>query len=203
MDSTPPPELRRPWQHSDRRLPRTVVQPALRFMATEAAGGIVMLAAAIVALLWANSPWHEGYDALWDTQVAIRVGDLVDLSGMTLHDWVNDGLMAIFFLIAGLEIKRQLVTGELHEPKAAALPALAALGGVVVPALVFTLFNAGHAGARGWGIPVATDIAFAVGIVAAGRPPHPARRPHLHPHAGRGGRHRRHHRDRRLLRATT
>lgn len=139
-------------------------------MQIEAAAGVVMLLAAVSAVAWANSPWWESYDRLWATPVSFNVGDLIRFDHLTLRNWVNDGAMSAFFLLAGLEIKRQLVLGELRTARAAALPALAALGGMVVPALIYTAFNAGHPGARGWGIPVATDIAFAVGVVAlAGR----------------------------------
>ena len=146
-------------------MPRTFVRPVLRFMELEAASGIVMLVAAVAALAWANSPWHAAYEQVWSTPVALNVGKLVQLDELTLHSWVNDGAMALFFLLAGLEIKRQLLRGELRDRRAAALPALAALGGMIVPAIIYTLFNHGHVGSRGWGIPVATDIAFAVGVV--------------------------------------
>jgi NhaA family Na+:H+ antiporter len=120
-----------------------------RFLATEAAGGVVLVVAAAVALVWAN----------------LAPGSYTDLAH-ELHALVNDGLMAIFFLVVGLEIKRELVTGDLRAPRVAALPAVAAVGGMVVPALVYLAFNAGGPGADGWGIPMATDIAFAVGVVA-------------------------------------
>ena len=129
----------------------------------------------------------------------LQLGHVVQLD-MDVHALVNDGLMTLFFLLAGLEIKRQLVTGELRDRRAAALPAIAALGGMVVPALIYTAFNAGHAGAGGWGIPVATDIAFAVGVVTLAGPRVPLGRPHLHPHPGRRRRRRRHRRHRGLLR---
>ena len=161
----PPGALRPTWRESDRALPRAVVQPVLRFMRLEAASGVVMLVAAVAAVVWANSPWHGAYEQFWNTPVALDVGKLVRLDELTLHGWVNDGAMALFFLLAGLEIKRQLLLGELRDRRAAALPALAALGGMIVPALIYILVNHGHAGAKGWGIPVATDIAFAVGVV--------------------------------------
>ena len=159
----PPP--RTLWHRSDRFVPRRIVAPALRFMAAATAGGVAMLVAAIVALVWANSPWHGGYEALWDTHLAVSLGELIELDHLTLRNWVNDGAMAVFFLLVGLEIKRELVLGELRDPRAAALPALAALGGMVLPATIYALLNAGQPGADGWGIPVATDIAFAVGVV--------------------------------------
>jgi NhaA family Na+:H+ antiporter len=159
------PDLRHEWSKSDRFVPRVFVRPLQRFMEIEAAGGVIMLAAAVLAIAWANSPWHAGYDTLWETRLNIELGGLahVDLS---LRDWVNDGLMTIFFLVVGLEIKRELVVGELRDARAAALPAIAAVGGMAVPALIYAALNAGHAGSGGWGIPMATDIAFAVGVVS-------------------------------------
>ncbi len=135
-----------------------------RFVRTEVAGGVVLLAAAAVALVWANSPWQEGYRRLWDVELSFGVGTFLVVDD--LRHWVNDGLMAIFFFVVGLEIKRELVTGELRRWRTAALPAVAALGGMVVPALIYVAVNAGGDGSRGWGIPMATDIAFALGVVA-------------------------------------
>ena len=142
-----------------RRLPR----PVRRFLDTEASSGILLLAGAVVALIWANSPWSASYQSLWHTDITINFGRYV-LEG-DLHHWVNDALMVVFFFVVGLEIKRELVHGKLHDPKTAAMPAFAALGGMVVPALLYFLVNAGGDGAKGWGIPMATDIAFAVGVV--------------------------------------
>jgi len=138
-------------------------------MQVEAAAGLVMLAAAVAALVWANSPWHGAYEHFWEADVVLRFGGLLELD-LTVREWVNNAAMALFFLLAGLEIKRQLLVGELRQPRAAALPVLAALGGMVVPALIYVAVTSGHAGAGGWGIPMATDIAFAVGVVTlAGR----------------------------------
>jgi NhaA family Na+:H+ antiporter len=141
-------------------LPRSVRE----FFETEAAGGIVLLVAAVVALAWVNSPWRHGYDALWETTLSLRVGG--HSLSEDLRHWVNDALMAIFFFVVGLEIKRELVTGELRTWRQAATPAIAAVGGMVVPALVYLAVNAGGRGAHGWGIPMATDIAFALGVAA-------------------------------------
>ena len=146
-------------------MPRVFVRPALRFMHLEAAGGVVMLVAAVVALVWANSPVQGSYASLWETPVDLSIGGLLHIEE-SLRMWVNEGLMAIFFFVMALEIKREAVHGELSDPKAASVPVLAALGGMVVPALVYVAFNAGGAGADGWGIPMATDIAFAVGVLA-------------------------------------
>ncbi len=143
-----------------RRVPRVLRQ----FLETEAAGGIVLLVAAVVALLWANSPWSASYESLWHTDLSVGLGRFV--LSEDLRHWVNDGLMALFFFVVGLEIKRELVHGDLRHPRVAAMPAIAALGGMVVPALLFLLVTVGGGGARGWGVPMATDIAFAVGVVA-------------------------------------
>jgi Na+:H+ antiporter, NhaA family len=157
--------VRHTWSESDRFVPRTVVRPLQRLMEHEAAGGMVMLAAAIVALVWANSPWSQSYVDLWHTPLRIELGTVLELDHLSLQAWVNDALMAVFFLLVGLEIKRELVHGDLRDVRAVTLPVVAALGGMVVPAAIYAAFNAGGAGAKGWGIPMATDIAFAVGVV--------------------------------------
>ena len=141
-----------------------IVQPIHTFLSTEIASGVVLLAAAIIALVWANSPWRFAYEALWETPLAIELGPLRLTED--LRHWVNDLLMALFFFVVGLEIKRELVLGELRDVRAAALPMIAAIGGMVVPAAVYLAINAGGPGSHGWGIPMATDIAFAVGVLA-------------------------------------
>jgi NhaA family Na+:H+ antiporter len=143
---------------------RRVVDPVKEFLHTEAAGGLFLLAGTVVALGWANSPFAAGYEGLWGRELTIGAGPLAVTED--LKHWVNDGLMALFFFVVGLEIKRELVVGELHDPRRASLPVLAALGGVVVPAGIFLLLNTGGEEARGWGIPMATDIAFAIGVLA-------------------------------------
>ena len=143
-----------------RRLPKAV----LRFVATEAAGGICLLVAAMVALAWANSPWGSSYDTFWSTDATVGVGRWS--LALDLRHWVNDGLMALFFLVVGVEVKRELVTGELRDRRAAAVPMVAALGGMVVPAAIYLALTAGSGGSAGWGIPMATDIAFALGVLA-------------------------------------
>lgn len=148
---------------SDATLARAV-RPFVRFSHIEAAGGIVLVAATVVALVWANSPWQAGYESLWATSVRFEFGSYV--FSEDLGHVVNDLLMAVFFFVVGMEIKRELVVGELRDRRAVALPAMAALGGMVVPAVIFLAFNAGGDGAQGWGIPMATDIAFALGVVA-------------------------------------
>ena len=153
------------WIGTDRRLARRVGRPVRRFIRIEAAGGMVLLLATIAALVWANSPWSESYHDILETHISIEVGDLIHLDE-PVEAWINDALMAIFFFVVGLEIKRELVVGELRQPRAAALPAIAAIGGMVVPALVYLAFNPSGPAAHGWGIPMATDIAFAVGVVS-------------------------------------
>ena len=158
------------WLGSDRPLARAVGRPMVRFLGIEASGGILLMVATVVALVWANSPWSGSYYDFWHTEVSFSIGDVVSLDAnghsLTLVEFVNDVLMAVFFFVVGLEIKREMVTGELRRPRAAVLPVAAALGGMVVPALVFLAFNPSGAGSTGWGIPMATDIAFAVGVVS-------------------------------------
>jgi Na+:H+ antiporter, NhaA family len=131
----------------------------------EAAGGVILLAAAVLALLLDNSPLEWLYDRLLETPVSVRVGTIGIDKPLLL--WINDGLMALFFLLVGLELKRELLIGDLSSWRRAVLPLIAALGGMLVPALIYTAINAGNpAGLRGWAIPAATDIAFAVGVLA-------------------------------------
>ncbi len=165
QNSTNPQAVPRPWSASDRRVPRAVVRPLRRFADTEAAGGVAMLAMAVVALVWANSPFGDSYVELWETLISVHIGDLIHID-LDLRGWVNDLAMAIFFFVVALEIKRELVRGELRDPRAAALPALAAVGGMIVPATIYAVLNVGSIGADGWGIPMATDIAFAVGVLS-------------------------------------
>jgi NhaA family Na+:H+ antiporter len=154
----------------DTNLPPLPVAPIIRilrpfqaFAENKIAGGILLLVCTAAALLWANSPWAGQYAALWHTNLS------VSLAGRTLshdlHFWVNDLLMAVFFFVVGLEIKREVLVGELASVRKAALPIAGAIGGVVVPALLYASLNARGAGAAGWGIPMATDIAFALGVL--------------------------------------
>jgi Na+:H+ antiporter, NhaA family len=145
-------------------------QPAVRllsplrdFLATEAAGAILLAGAAVVALVWANSPWSVSYEDLWASRASFSIGGRV--LDLDLRHWINDGLMAIFFFVVGLEIKRELTDGHLSNKRAALLPGVAAVGGMVAPALVY-LAIAGTTAPRGWAIPMATDIALAVGVLA-------------------------------------
>lgn len=140
-----------------------MVRPLQDFLRLEAAGGLVLLAATIVALVWANVA-TSSYTDLWSTELSLRVGDHV--INESLQDVVNDGLMVIFFLVVGLEVKRELVVGELSNRRAALLPFFAALGGMVLPAAIYLAVMGGDSGSRGWGIPMATDVAFALGALA-------------------------------------
>ena len=158
--------IREPWSESERFVPRAVVQPLQRLLDNEAAGGAVMLVAALVAIVWANSPWSSSYFDLWDTPLRVELGDVLHLDHLSLRSWVNDALMTLFFLLVGVEIKREMVHGHLQDVRAVALPVLAAVGGMVVPAAIYALVTAGGPGSDGWGIPMATDIAFAVGVVS-------------------------------------
>lgn len=139
------------------------IGPAQRFASIEASGGIVLLVAMVAALLWVNSPWDESYFDFWHAELALD-GYFFTIEEDLGH-LVNDGLMVIFFFVVGLEIKRELVHGELSSPKKAALPVAAAIGGMAAPAAIYSLLNVGGDGAKGWGIPVATDIAFAMGVL--------------------------------------
>lgn len=148
------------------------IQPFTRFLHVEAASGLVLLACSILALVLANSPYAESFLGFWRTSVGISWNGY----GMehSLKHWINDGLMVIFFFVIGLEVKRELVLGELREIRRAALPVAAAIGGMVVPAGIYLALQAGEEGQRGWGIPMATDIAFVVGCMALLGPRVPA-----------------------------
>ena len=140
------------------------MRPFQSFLEKEASGGILLLIFTVFALLWANSPFADSYFHLWHTKLSIGFGNF-NLN-YSLHHWINDGLMAIFFFVVGLEIKRELLVGELSSFRKASLPIMAALGGMIFPALFYVTFNFGNESISGWGIPMATDIAFAIGILA-------------------------------------
>ena len=142
----------------------TVLTPFQRFLKIEASGGILLMAFTLIALVWANSPWSESYHHFWETNLSLRFGDF-SLS-KSLHHWINDGLMAIFFFFVGLEIKREMIAGELSSAKQASLPIAAALGGMLLPALIFIFVNKNPETEGGWGIPMATDIAFSLGVLS-------------------------------------
>jgi NhaA family Na+:H+ antiporter len=136
----------------------------VRFLHVEAAGGVLLVVSAAAALVWANSAWQATYESLWATPIRLEVGSYVFAED--LGHLVNDLLMALFFFVVGMEIKREAVVGELRDRRTIALPAMAAVGGMVVPAAIFVAINSGGPGADGWGVPMATDIAFALGVVA-------------------------------------
>jgi NhaA family Na+:H+ antiporter len=152
-----------PTASSPRPLPSRLLKPIQQFMQAEASGGLLLLAAAALALAWANSPWGASYERLWETPITLGLPGLALRE--SLHLWINDALMAVFFLLVGLEIKREVLGGELASIKRSTLPLAGAVGGMVVPALVYFALNAGAPTVRGWGIPMATDIAFALGVV--------------------------------------
>ena len=153
---------------ADTRVRRSRLAPLFRplqaFFAAKSAGSVLLLAASLIALATANSPWSVGYAHFWHTELGLNLGGAN--RSLSLEHWINDGLMAVFFLLVGLEIKRELVVGELASWRRAALPVAAALGGMVVPALIYASLNWRGAAASGWAIPMATDIAFAVGVLA-------------------------------------
>ncbi len=143
---------------------RQVILPTQAFIHTQALSAAVLLLAALAAIVWANSPWKESYFDLWETIIAVDVEVFSVVKD--LRHWVNEGLMVFFFFVVALEIKRELVHGELFDPRRAALPVAAALGGMALPAAIYLALNAGGEGQRGWGIPMATDVAFALGVLA-------------------------------------
>ena len=138
-------------------------RPFEEFVRAEASGGIVLLACAIVAMVWANSPFADSYHHTWERELSIGLAPWA--LKLSWHMWINDALMAVFFFLVGLEIKREILTGELASVRRAALPIVGAVGGMIVPALIFWSVTRGTNAAAGWGIPMATDIAFALGVV--------------------------------------
>lgn len=168
MANTPPKTAPLPgsppgsWRPA-RQFAARALAPVEKFLAIEAASGILLLASAAFALVWANSSWRDSYAAVWHTPFGVRLGPLA--FERDLHFWVNDGIMTIFFFVVGLEIRREIHRGELSELRRAALPLAAAIGGMLVPAGIFAVLNHGRESIVGWGIPMATDIAFAVGVL--------------------------------------
>src|SRR6516165_8055875 len=143
---------------------QTLISPFVRFARMEAASGILLLASTVAALVWANSPWEQSYHALWNVQIPAGFGRFIlSESG---HQWINDGLMSLFFFLVGLEIKREVLVGELSSLRVAALPFIAAVGGMVIPALLFFVVSHGTDAQNGWAIPMSTDTAFALGLLA-------------------------------------
>ncbi|MBX2941332.1 MAG: Na+/H+ antiporter NhaA [Cyclobacteriaceae bacterium] len=142
---------------------RLIIEPSTRFINSSSASGIVLFSSAILAMVIANSPWSDAYHAIWKYQFIIGFDEFV--ISKDLHHWINDGLMAVFFFVIGLELKREIIGGELSDIKSAVLPIGAAVGGMLFPALVYLAFNQGGVGSDGWGIPMATDIAFSLGVL--------------------------------------
>ena len=155
---------RRPWFGPHRPLLRRLAQPVIDILRVETGGGVALFVATMVALIWANSPWQSTYAEFWTTTLQVRVGGFEVAED--LRHWVNDGLMVLFFFVVGLEIKTEMVRGELQDARRAALPAAAAAGGMLVPAGIYLAVNSAGGVPDGWGVPVATDIAFAVGVLA-------------------------------------
>ncbi len=153
------------WVGRNSALERVVAQPLRRFLHIEASGGILLIVATAIALIWVNSQFGDSYFSFWHTPLHLTVGNFPIFDG-DIHALVNDALMVLFFFVVGLEIKREMVTGRLSRPRDVILPVGAAVGGMLVPALIYVAFNAGTENLNGWGIPMATDIAFAVGVVS-------------------------------------
>ncbi|GJL68647.1 MAG: Na(+)/H(+) antiporter NhaA [Nitrospirales bacterium] len=141
-----------------------VTDPLTSFLGRQTTSGIVLFVAALVALVLANSPFADGYHHFWHNEFSVGFNDF--LISKTLHHWINDGLMAVFFFVIGLELKREVMAGELRNPRDALLPIMAGAGGMIVPALIYLAFNPSGDASDGWGIPMATDIAFALGIIS-------------------------------------
>ena len=141
-----------------------ITMPFQDFFKAESSSGILLISFMLIALIWANSPWSASYEALWQTHITVGVGSFMIDKPLLL--WINDGLMAIFFFVVGLEIKRELLVGELSSLRQALFPIAAAAGGMLAPALIYLAVNNGGAGVSGWGVPMATDIAFVLGILA-------------------------------------
>jgi Na+:H+ antiporter, NhaA family len=158
-----PEDIRPPWSRSDRAVPRVIVRPLQAFLRSSTASALPMLVALLVALVWVNSPWWRSYEQVWLTPIVLRLGRWAIVED--LRFWVDEGLMTLFFLLAGLEIKRELATGELRDRRRLIAPGMAAIGGMLVPALVFLAFVRGTAASGGWGMAMPTDLAFALAIL--------------------------------------
>lgn len=141
-----------------------ILNPIAKFISKSTTGGIVLFIAAVLAIFLANSQWQEAYHHLWEHEFGFYF-DGNSYLNLSFHHWINDGLMAVFFFVVGLELKREIISGELSQPKKAVLPIVAAIGGMIFPALIFMIFNFGTEASHGWGIPMATDIAFALGVL--------------------------------------
>ena len=163
MQPTDPEDIRPPWSRSSRAIPRTIVRPLQEFLRSSTAGAVPLFVAVVVALAWANLPWWHGYETFWSTSVVFRLGRWSIAED--LRFWVDEGLMTFFFLLAGLEIKRELTTGELRDRRLAILPVAGAIGGMVVPVAIYLAITRGTPATDGWGMAMPTDLAFALGIL--------------------------------------
>ena len=161
-------QIRASWSRSDRVVPRRIVRPLHAFLDTEVAGAALVVGMLLVSLVWANSPWSESYGRLWGAELVVHVGrwEVADDAA----SWIRDGLMSLFFLVVALEIKRELITGELRDRRVALLPVCAAIGGMIVPALVYVSVTVGSDGSAGWGMAMPTDIALALAVLALALP---------------------------------
>src|SRR3954465_14861447 len=165
MSDSPGPITQPPRPGPAGRLALPTLSPSSRlYVGTEAGGSALLLLATVLALAWANSPWSAAYESFWTTPASIGVGG-AELT-LDLRHWVNDAAMALFFLVVGLEITREVSTGELRDRRNVAAPALGALGGLAVPALVYLLFNPTGPEHAGWGVVMSTDTAFVLGVLA-------------------------------------
>ncbi len=142
---------------------KLLIEPIQRFISNSTMSGVVLFSSALLAIILSNSPWADEFHHFWEYELSIGFGD--HLISNDLHHWINDGLMAVFFFVVGLELKREIIAGELRDPKNALMPILAAVGGMVIPAIIYLFFNSSGAASNGWGIPMATDIAFALGVL--------------------------------------
>ena len=140
-----------------------IIKPISDFISKSTTGGILLLVTTLIAMVWANSPWKESYHHFWENELGFYLNGKSYF--FNLHMWINDGLMAIFFFVVGLELKREIIGGELSDLKKASLPILAAVGGMIFPAIIYLIFNHQGDAQKGWGIPMATDIAFALGVL--------------------------------------
>ena len=156
-------DLRLPWSRSDRAVPRVIVRPLQEFLRSSTAAAVPLLIAVGIALVAANSPWWRSFAQVWDTPVVLRVGRWAIAEDVRF--WINEGLMTFFFLLAGLEIKRELTIGELRQRGAATIAVVSAVAGMVVPALLYMAITRGTPASDGWGMAMPTDLAFALGIL--------------------------------------
>jgi NhaA family Na+:H+ antiporter len=165
-------QIRASWSRSDRAVPRRIVRPLQEFLDTEVAGAALVIGMLLVALAWANSPWSDSYQRVWNSELVVHVGRWQVTDDMA--GWIRDGLMSLFFLVVALEIKRELTTGELRDPHIAGLPVAAALGGMLVPAVVYLSITSGSFASAGWGMAMPTDIALALAVLALALPNAPS-----------------------------